>query len=83
MELLYTGSAPGQAGEIEISGQRFRRGEVYTVDEEFGEVLLAKGGFYPIPIANVFEDEPVLSFEEEEAELNEAAMLDAAADCEA
>jgi hypothetical protein len=50
---------------------------------EFGEVLLAKGGFYPIPIANVFEDEPVLSFEEEEAELNEAAMVDAAADCEA
>jgi len=83
MELLYTGSAPGQAREIKLGGNLYRRGEVYTVDEEWGMILLAKGGFYLLPVPVVCEDEPVLDFEDEDSELNEAAMVNAAAECEA
>jgi len=44
-KVLFTGIAPGQAECVQIGGLRFERGEVYELDAELAERLLARGGF--------------------------------------
>jgi hypothetical protein len=44
-KLVYLGTAPGQAECVQIGGLRFERGEVYELDAELAERLLARGGF--------------------------------------
>lgn len=60
-KLMYLGTAPGQAESVLIGGHRFERGEVYELDAELAERLLARGGFDvvkpPRPKKNLVLDE--------------------------
>lgn len=44
-KLVYRGNAPGQANEVTINGETYKRGESYTVTNKTAAILKAKGGF--------------------------------------
>jgi hypothetical protein len=44
-KIVYLGTARGQAESVFIGKLRFERGEVYELDAELAERLLATGGF--------------------------------------
>ncbi len=47
-KLTYSASGPGQASEIRIDGQVYKRGKSYTVSDELAANLLRRGGFYRV-----------------------------------
>jgi hypothetical protein len=44
-KVKYLGTAPGQAGSVSIGGHVYKRGDIYELDTELAEALIARGGF--------------------------------------
>ena len=63
-KIVYLGTAPGQAESVFIGGLRFERGEVYNLDAELAERLLAAGGFDVVKPPRAKKSEVLVESEE-------------------